>query len=242
MNNLMAFEDVVVEVFEFEGKILFNPKNVGACLGMGDSVIRDHLSQMDSDEVVKLKNSDVGLNDFRKLNNAGENFLTEEGVYALILKSRKPEAVKFQKWVTKEVLPSIRKHGAYATEETIDKMLNDPDFAIRLLTKLKEEKEARIEAERKNAILMHVNKTYTTTEIAKELNMRSAIELNKKLAEMKVQYKQNKTWVLYSNYSSCGYTEIKQRVLDTDKVVYDRAWTQLGRDFILRLFEENEAE
>ena len=197
---------------------------------------------MEDYEVKKLKNSDITNGDFRKLNNAGENFLTKEGVLALVFKSRKPEAMKFQKWVTKEVLPSILEDGMYATEHTIDKMLNDPDFAIRLLTKLKEEKQARIEAERKNAILMHVNKTYTTTEIAKELNMRSAIELNKKLSEMKIQYKQNKTWVLYSDYSTCGYTEIKQRVLDIDKVVYDRAWTQLGRDFILNLFKENEVE
>ena len=240
MNNLMTFEGNNVEVFEIEGKILFNPYHVAECLGIKEA--RSVTRNFNEKQLIKVTNSDVQDMHFRKLNNAGENFLTESGVYKLIMRSNKPDAEKFQDWVTDEVLPSIRKHGAYATEETIDKMLNDPDFAIRLLTKLKEEKEARIEAERKNAILMHVNKTYTTTEIAKELDMRSAIELNKKLAEMKVQYKQNKTWVLYSNYSSCGYTEIKQRVLDTDKVVYDRAWTQLGRDFILHLFEENEAE
>lgn len=240
MNNLMTFEGNNVEVFEIEGKILFNPYHVAECLGIKE--VRSVTRNFNEKQLIKVTNSDVQDMHFRKLNNAGENFLTESGVYKLIMRSNKPDAEKFQDWVTDEVLPSIRKHGAYATEETIDKMLNDPDFAIRLLTKLKEEKEARIEAERKNAILMHVNKTYTTTEIAKELNMRSAIELNKKLAEMKIQYKQNKTWVLYSNYSNCGYTEIKQRVLDTDKVVYDRAWTQLGRDFILNLFEEKEVE
>lgn len=240
MNNLMTFEGNNVEVFQFGEDVLFNASDVAKCLDIVN--VNKNITTMEDYEVKKLKNSDITNGDFRKLNNAGENFLTEAGVYSLVMCSRKPEAKEFKKWIVTEVLPSIRKHGAYATEETIDKMLNDPDFAIRLLTKLKEEKEARIEAERKNAILMHVNKTYTTTEIAKELNMRSAIELNKKLAEMKIQYKQNKTWVLYSNYSSCGYTEIKQRVLDTDKVVYDRAWTQLGRDFILHLFEENEAE
>lgn len=240
MNNLMTFEGNNVEVFEIEGKILFNPYHVAECLGIKE--VRSVTRNFNEKQLIKVTNSDVQDMHFRKLNNAGENFLTESGVYKLIMRSNKPDAEKFQDWVTDEVLPSIRKHGAYATEETIDKMLNDPDFAIRLLTKLKEEKEARIEAERKNAILMHVNKTYTTTEIAKELNMRSAIELNKKLSEMKIQYKQNKTWVLYSNYSNCGYTEIKQRVLDTDKVVYDRVWTQLGRYFILNLFEEKEVE
>lgn len=138
-----------------------------------------------------------------------------------------------------EVLPSIRKHGAYATEDTIDKILNDPDFGIKLLTHLKEERTARIEAERKNAILMHVNTTYTATEIAKELNMKSANELNKALSDMKVQYKVGKTWVLYSQYSNKGYEEIKQETLDNGKVVYHRKFTQLGRDFIINLFKNN---
>jgi prophage antirepressor-like protein len=85
------------------------------------------------------------------------------------MRSKRPEAEKFEEWVVGEVLPSIIKNGIYATEVTIDKMLNDPDFAIALLTNLKNEKKLRQEAESKNAILMHVNKTYTTTEIAKEI-------------------------------------------------------------------------
>lgn len=95
--------------------------------------------------------------------------------------------------------------------------------------------EKRITAEKQNAILMHVNKTYTMTEIAKELNMRSASSLNKKLADMRIQFKQNGTWVLYSKYSSCGYEEIKQEVLDTGHIVYHRKITQRGREFILNL-------
>lgn len=119
-------------------------------------------------------------------------------------------------------------------------MLNDPDFAISLLTKLKEEKAARIEAERTNAILMHINKTYISTEIAKEIGLKSANALNKLLADKKIQFKQNRTWVLYSKYADCGYTEIKQKVLDNGKTVYDRHWTQLGRKFILELFNIEE--
>ena len=130
------------------------------------------------------------------------NFINEDGLYDVILDSRKPEAKKFRKWITSDVLQSIRKHGMYATEKTIDKILSDPDFGIKLLTELKEEREKRIESENKNAILMHVNKTYTMTEIAKELNFKSAIELNNKLSEMKVQFKTNNTWVLYSRYSN----------------------------------------
>lgn len=121
------------------------------------------------------------------------NCVNEYGLYNLVLSSRKKEAREFKRWITHEVLPSIRKHGIYATDNVIDEILNNPDFGIELLTKLKEERKARVEAEKKNAILMHVNKTYTMTEIAKELNLKSATELNKILAEKKVQYKVNDT-------------------------------------------------
>lgn len=133
------------------------------------------------------------------------------------------------------MLPAIRKHGIYATDNVIDNILNNPDFGIELLTKLKEERNARVEAEKKNAILMHVNKTYTMTEIAKELGMKSAIQLNKLLSEKKVQYQINGTWVMYSRYSDLGYEEIKQEVLDSGKVIYHRRITQMGREFILNL-------
>lgn len=103
---------------------------------------------------------------------------------------------------------------------------------------MKEERAARVEAERKNAILMHVNKTYTITEIAKELGLKSAIQLNRILAEKKIQYQVNGTWVMFSQYSNCGYEEIKQEVLDSGKVIYHRRITQMGREFILGLFEK----
>lgn len=165
-------------------------------------------------------------------------FVNEDGLYDVILESRKESAKKFRKWVTSEVLPSIRKHGIYATDNVIDNILNNPDFGIELLTKLKEERQARIKAEQKNAILSHVNKTYTMTEIAKELNLKSAVVLNKMLADKKVQYKVNGTWVLYSDYSNMGYEDIKQEVLDNGKVIYHRKITQLGREFILDLFKD----
>lgn len=165
-------------------------------------------------------------------------FVNEQNMYKVIMRSDKPQAEPFQDWVCGEVLPSIRKHGVYATEYTIDKILNDPDFGIKLLTTLKEERAARIEAERKNAILMHVNDTYTCTEIAKELNMKSARELNKALEKKKIQYKINNTWVFYSQYANKGYEEIKQETLDNGRVVYHRKFTQLGREFILNLFNK----
>ena len=113
MQELMIFEGHEVELFELNGEILFNPYNVGACLGMSANTVKGHMSKMNRKQVVKLTNSEVGLTNFRKLNNAGENFLTESGVYKLVFKSRKPNAEKFTDWVTDEVLPALRKTGAY---------------------------------------------------------------------------------------------------------------------------------
>lgn len=165
------------------------------------------------------------------------NFVNESNLYKLIFQSRKESSERFTDWVTSEVLPSIRKNGIYATDNVIDNILNNPDFGIELLTRLKEERSARVEAERTNSILMHVNKTYTMTEIAKEIGLKSAVELNKILSDKKIQYKVNGTWVMYSDYSNCGYEEIKQDVLDSGRVIYHRKITQLGRRFILNLFD-----
>ena len=110
------------------------------------------------------------------------------------------------------------------------------DFVALLERKYEEERAARVKAEQTNAVLMHVNKTYTATEIAKEFGMKSAAELNQRLAEKKIQFKQNDTWLPFSEYADCGYFEIKQEVLDSGKVIYHRRITQLGREFILGLF------
>lgn len=164
------------------------------------------------------------------------DFIPENIFYRLAMKAKNETAEKFQALVADEIIPSIRKNGIYATDNVIDEILNNPDFGIELLTKLKKERQARVEAERKNAILTHVNKTYTMTEIAKELNLNSAIQLNKLLADRKIQYNVNGTWVLCSPYSGMGYEEIKQEILDSGKVIYHRRITQLGREFILQLF------
>ena len=236
MNNVMIFENHEVEVFEFNGEVLFNPYHVGRCLDIDDVTVRRHMQKMNDKQVMKLKNSDVQDMNFRKLNNAGENFLTERGVFKLAFKSHKPEAERFQDWVTDEVLPSIRKHGIYARDNVIDKILDNPDFGIELLTKLKEERQARVLAENKNAMLMHSQKTYTATEIAKELGFKSAVALNKDLCDKGIQYKVNETHVLYSKYADMGLAEIKQQILDNGKVVYYRRFTQYGREFLLKLY------
>lgn len=99
--------------------------------------ISDHVDPED-----KLNNESLS-----SLGQRGGWLINESGLYSLILSSRQPNAKNFKRWVTHEVLPSIRKHGIYATETTIDQILADPDFGIRLLTDLKNERAKRIEAE-----------------------------------------------------------------------------------------------
>lgn len=137
----MIFEGNKVEVFEFKGEVLFNPKDVCKCLDIKDS--NDAIKGFNANQKIKLKNSDTVNTLIRKLNNAGENFLTESGVYKLIFKSRKESAERFQDWVTDEVLPTIRKHGAYMTDNALEQAIANPDFMIGLLQNLKKEKEEK---------------------------------------------------------------------------------------------------
>ncbi|GAX87006.1 anti-repressor protein [Lebetimonas natsushimae] len=166
-------------------------------------------------------------------------FINEPNLYRLILQSRKKEAIKFQDWVTEEVLPAIRKTGMYATAETLQQMLADPRNAIKILEAYAQEQEKRKALEQKVNILTHTGKTYTATEIAKELGFKSAIELNKKLQEKGIQYKVNKSWVLSAKYADLGYTSLKQKILPNGAVIYDRHWTQKGREFLLELFSKD---
>lgn len=218
-----------VRTIIIDGEPWFAGKDVAASLGYKDTsdALKKHVA--DEDKLTRCF-TDSGQN--RQM-----YVINESGLYSLIFGSKLESAQKFKHWVTSEILPSIRKNGIYATDKVIDDILNNPDFGIELLTKLKEERAARVEAEKTNAILMHVNKTYTMTEIAKEIGLKSAVELNKILSEKKIQYKVNGTWVMYSDYSNCGYEEIKQEVLDNGHVIYHRKITQIGRKFILGLFD-----
>lgn len=116
-NNLMVFEGHNVEIFEWEGKVLFNPKHVAECLEIKD--VNSSIRNFNEKQVIKLTNSKMHDMHFRKLHNTGENFLTESGVYKLIFKSHKEEAEKFQDWVTDEVLPTIRKTGGYVNNDEL---------------------------------------------------------------------------------------------------------------------------
>lgn len=98
------------------------------------------------------------------------------------------------------------------------------------LVKVLDDKE---KLEERNKRLIHDNKTYTSTEIAKELGFRSARAFNEDLKEKKIQYKVNGTWVLRAEFSQKGYESIKQTELENKKVVYERKWTSEGREWLV---------
>ncbi|MDV5069301.1 BRO family protein [Bacillus sp. W1] len=110
--------------------VWFVAKDVADVLEFSDThAMTRHL---DEDELMSVKLTGMNMK---------STLMNESGLYSAILRSRKPQAKVFKKWVTSEVLPSIRKHGAYMTDKVLEQAVINPDFAIGLLTKLKEEKE-----------------------------------------------------------------------------------------------------
>ncbi len=125
--------------------------------------------------------------------------------------------------------------------EALEEQLKDnkpklPTTYKEALIALVQEVEAKEEAEKQRDKLIHQNKLYNTTEIAKDLGFKSATALNKDLAERRTQYKTHNTWVLCSEYANRGYTSIKQTELESGRIIYDRKWSGSGRDFILSLY------
>lgn len=143
-NEIQQFDfkgDQVRILGDKKGEPWFVAKDVCDILELNN--VTEALRPLDDDEKSNFRNSEVAQNGGR-----APIIISEPGLYKLIMRSRKPEAKEFQRWVTHEVLPSIRRHGVYATDVTIDSILNDPDFGIRLLTDLKDERARRHEAER----------------------------------------------------------------------------------------------
>lgn len=126
--QLFQFQDNQIRTVSSNGIIWFSAPDVTNALKLTNTTVS--LKSLDGDEVTKFNLG--GL--------SGEtNFISEPGLYKLIGASRKPAAKRFNRWVTHEVLPSIRKHGAYMTPETIEKAIYNPDFIINLATQLKDE-------------------------------------------------------------------------------------------------------
>ena len=152
-----------------------------------------------------------------------------------------PEAKKFKRWVTAEVLPSLRKHGAYFTAETLHKTMSDPRELAKLLNTLADEQEKCKKLEKENALLagkanyydriLHSKNSVPVTQIAKDYGM-TAIAFNRMLHDYGIQYAVRNTWVLYAEYANLGYTQSRTYAIDEDKAVMHTSWTQKGRIFL----------
>lgn len=144
MNDLQIFESSEfgsIRTIEINGEPWFVGKDVAEILGYSNpsEAISEHVDNEDKLNSKTLSSFELNLGQ------RGGWLINESGLYSLILSSKLPNAKQFKHWVTNEVLPSIRKHGLYA----VDELLNNPEFAIKAFTALKEEREKRAIAERK---------------------------------------------------------------------------------------------
>ena len=137
-----SYENSEIRTVEKDGEPWFVGKDVAAVLGYSNTrdALAKHVDDEDKNTVV-IRDGIQG--------NPNTIVINESGLYSLVLSSKLPNAKKFKRWVTSEVLPSIRKHGAYMTDQTLEQALTSPDFLIQLATQLKEEKEQRKQLEAK---------------------------------------------------------------------------------------------
>jgi len=186
--------------------------------------------------------------------------INESGLYSLIITSKKPEAKHFKRWITSDVLPSIRKHGMYATPETVEDILDNPDNMIKILTAYRDERKANEALKQEVAvrdqqllemqpkvsyydIVLQCEDLLRITSIAKDYGW-SAERMNKELHEKGIQYKTpDGQWLLYQKYAGQGYTATKTHVF-TGSSGIERSkihtyWTQKGRLFIYDLLKKD---
>lgn len=145
MNNIKIFNNPEfgdVRTVEVNDKPYFVGKDVAEILGYTNpqKAIRDHVDE-----------EDRTVNESFTVNGTSPILINESGLYSLILSSKLPNAKQFKRWVTGEILPSIRRHGAYMTDDVLHKAITEPDFLIQLATELKEEKQKRKQLETKIA-------------------------------------------------------------------------------------------
>ena len=250
MNELKIFKNEEfgsIRTVEIEGTPWFVGKDITDVLGYTNpsKALSDHVDDED-----KLNNESLS-----SLGQRGGWIINESGLYSLILSSKLPNAKKFKHWVTADVLPSIRKHGMYATDE----LLSNPDFAIATFTALKREREEKknlqAAVERQQMIIGELqpkanyvdeilnNKGLVTiTQIAKDYG-KSGQKFNILLKELGVQFKQSGQWLLYRKYQANGYTHSKTisitRSDGRPDVVMETKWTQKGRLFLYELLKNH---
>lgn len=240
-----------IKIFNYENKklrtqiineeIWFVGKDVAEILGYSNpsKAVIAHVDKDDKEILLLEAHSQNG-----NLVKTKTILINESGLYSLILSSKLPKAKSFKRWVTNEVLPSIRKHGAYMTPETLEKVMLTPDFIIKLAEALKEEqeknKELREEIEIKQQlieelkpikeyvdVILSSNKSLTVTQIAADYSM-SAKKLNNILHEQRIQRKVNDQWILYVDYMNKGYTKSETFEIN-GKAIINTRWTQKGR-------------
>lgn len=243
MNNLTVFNNPdfgSIRTVTVNNEPYFVGKDVADILGYqnGSRDINRHVDEEDRHKVMLFD----GNQDKETI------IINESGLYSLILSSKMPNARKFKRWVTSEVLPSIRKHGMYA----VDELLNNPDFMIKTFEALKEEREKnkglskevveqqRVISELQPKVtyldkILNSKSLVLTTQIAKDYGM-SARRFNRLLHELGIQYKVGDQWVLYAKYQGRGYVhsrtiEFTRRDGTTD-VKMQTEWTQKGRLFL----------
>ena len=235
-----------VRAVEVDGTPYFVGKDVAEALGYSNT--RDAIAKhVDDEDKTTVAICDTGSN--YKTRAAAIN---ESGVYALVFGSKLPTAKQFKHWVTSEVLPSIRRHGAYMTGNVIEQVLKSPDFLIQLATALKEEQLKRKAAELTISVqeqqiselkpkasyydvVLNCADLLSVSQIAKDYG-KSAIWLNNYLHEKGIQFKQGDVWLLYQKYAQQGYTSTKTQSFNgSDGKVHSKVhtyWTQKGRLFI----------
>lgn len=230
-NEIQVFSNETfgqLRTIKINGEIWFVAKDVCDALEIKNS--RDALTRLDTDE----KNT-VVLTD--GIGNPNKSVVNEYGLYTLVLSSRKPEAKTFKRWVTHDVLPSIRKTGQYS---------NLPQDYLSALKALVVSEEAKQKAELELAIaqpkanyadnVLSSEGYMTATQIAKDYG-KSAKWLNKLLHTEGVQYKSGNQWLLYAKYADKGYT-VSGTCVVCDNSYVSTYWTQEGRKFIYDLIKE----
>ncbi|HDY4456209.1 TPA: phage antirepressor [Staphylococcus aureus] len=232
------FEELPVRTLTVDNEPYFVGKDVAEILGYSNT--RDALSKhVDEDDKEILTSRNTTL---ENLPNRGLTAVNESGLYSLIFSSKLESAKRFKRWVTSDVLPAIRKHGIYATDNVIEQTLKDPDYIITVLTEYKKEKEQNLllqqeigelkpKADYVDEILKSTG-TLATTQIAADYGI-SAQKLNKLLHEARLQRKVNKQWVLYSEHMGKSYTDSDtitiMRSDGREDTVLQTRWTQKGR-------------
>lgn len=243
MNELQIFNSLEfgqVRTIVKDNEVWFVGRDIAEALGYSDtkSALIDHV---DIEDKNIFKSGDLPPLNF-VIPNRGMTFINESGLYSLVLSSKLPNAKKFKRWITKEVIPSIRKHGGYLIPAKIEEVLSNPDTIIKLATELKKlrtenQMQAQQIAEFKPIkeyvdLILQSDGTVTTTQIAADYGL-SAKKLNKILNEEKIQHKVNDQWILYSNMMNKGYT--KSETIDIERsdgrieTKMHTRWTQKGR-------------